>query len=193
MGAPRKSSYTACKHSRALVPHRAGTSPALPLYYSAVLGKQPGLQKSWPPVISPVKWRRYSPFPNQIISDTEIICLWTELSIQWALKLGPVWSFLHSLLSGLTSYHHSGASEHFTEDWRQEEKGTTEDKMVQWPHQLSGHEFEQAPGVGDGQRSLACFSPRGRKELDITEWLNWTELKRKLVTTIRRKRISTGQ
>ena len=41
--------------------------------------------------------------------------------------------------------------------------------MVQWPHQLSGHEFEQAPGVGDGQRSLACFSPRGRKELDITE------------------------
>ena len=44
-------------------------------------------------------------------------------------------------------------------DWRQEEKGTTEDEMVGWHHRLDGHEFEQAPGVGDGQRSLACCSP----------------------------------
>ena len=44
-------------------------------------------------------------------------------------------------------------------DWRQEEKGTTEDKMVGWHHWLDGHEFEQAPGVGDGQGSLACCSP----------------------------------
>ena len=41
------------------------------------------------------------------------------------------------------------------EDWRQD-KGTTEDEMVGWHHRLDGHEFEQAPGVGDGQRSLAC-------------------------------------
>ena len=61
-------------------------------------------------------------------------------------------------------------------DWRQEEKGTTEDEMVGWHHQLEGHEFEQAPGVGDGQGSLACCSPRGRKESDTTERLNWTEL-----------------
>ena len=43
-------------------------------------------------------------------------------------------------------------------DWRQE-KGTTEDEMVGWHHRLEGHEFEQAPGVGDGQRGLGCCSP----------------------------------
>ena len=57
-------------------------------------------------------------------------------------------------------------------DWRQEEKGMTEDEMIEWHHQLDGHEFEQALGVGDGQRSLACCSPWGRKQLDTTEWLN---------------------
>ena len=61
-------------------------------------------------------------------------------------------------------------------DWRWEQKRTTEDEKVGWHHQLNGHEFEQAPGVGDGQRSLACCSPRGHKESDMTEWLNWTEL-----------------
>ena len=45
----------------------------------------------------------------------------------------------------------------------------TEDEMVGWHHRLNGHEFEQALGVGDGQRGLACCSPRGRKESDITE------------------------
>ena len=60
-------------------------------------------------------------------------------------------------------------------DWRQEEKGMTEDEMVGWHHQLNGHEFEQALGVGDGQGSLACCSPWGRKELDMTKWLNWTK------------------
>ena len=45
--------------------------------------------------------------------------------------------------------------------------------MVGWHHQLCGHEFEQAPGVDDGQGSLACCSPWGRKELDMTERLNW--------------------
>ena len=57
-------------------------------------------------------------------------------------------------------------------DWRQEEKGITEDEMVGWHHWLDGHEFEQIPGVGDGQGGLACCSPWGRKELDTTEWLN---------------------
>ena len=60
-------------------------------------------------------------------------------------------------------------------DWRQEEKGMTEDEMVGWHHWLDGHEFEQAPGVGDGQGSLACCSPWGHKELDMTEWPNWTD------------------
>ena len=48
-------------------------------------------------------------------------------------------------------------------DRRQEEKGTTEDEMVGWHHRLDGHEFEQAPGVGDGQGGLACCSPPGRR------------------------------
>jgi len=60
-------------------------------------------------------------------------------------------------------------------DWGQEEKGTTEDEMAGWHYWLDGHEFEQTPGVGDGQGSLASCSPRGRKESDRTEWLNWTE------------------
>ena len=46
-------------------------------------------------------------------------------------------------------------------DWRQEEKGMEEDEMIGWHHQPDGHEFEQAPGVGDGQGGLACCSPWG--------------------------------
>ena len=51
-------------------------------------------------------------------------------------------------------------------------EGTTEDKMVGWHHQLNGHEFEQAPGVDDRHGGLACCSPWGCKELDMTERLN---------------------
>ena len=61
-------------------------------------------------------------------------------------------------------------------DWRQEEKGTTEDEMVGWHHGLNGHAFEHTLGDSGGQGSLACCSPWGRKELDTSERLNWTEL-----------------
>ena len=61
-------------------------------------------------------------------------------------------------------------------DGRRKEKGTAEDEMTWWYHWLEGYEFEQAPRVGDGQGSLACCSPWGRKESDTTEQLNWTEL-----------------
>ena len=54
-------------------------------------------------------------------------------------------------------------------DWRQEEKGTTEDEMVGWHHQLDGHEIEQAPGVRDRQGSLLCCSPWDSKESDM-DW-----------------------
>ena len=60
-------------------------------------------------------------------------------------------------------------------DWGQEEKGTKKDKMAGWHHRLDGYEFEQALGVGEGQGSLACCSPWGHRELDTTEWLNWTD------------------
>ena len=54
----------------------------------------------------------------------------------------------------------------------EEEKGSTEDDMVGWHHRLDGHEFEQAPGVGDGKGSLVCCSTWGCKESDMTERLN---------------------
>ena len=68
---------------------------------------------------------------------------------------------------------HIGKDPDAEKDWRQEEKGTTEEEMIGWHHQLDGCEFEQAPGVGDGQGSLACCSPWGCKEWDTTERLNW--------------------
>ena len=59
-------------------------------------------------------------------------------------------------------------------DWRQEEKGTTEDEMVGWPHWFDGHEFEWAPRVGDGQGSLACCNPWGcTVGHDWVTKLNW--------------------
>ena len=51
-----------------------------------------------------------------------------------------------------------------------------QDEMVGWHPWLNGHEFESTPGVGDGQGGLACCSPWGHKESDMTDWLNWTEL-----------------
>ena len=61
-------------------------------------------------------------------------------------------------------------------DWGQAEKGTTEDEMAGWHHQLDGYEFEWTLGVGDGQGGLVRCNLWGRKELDMTERLNWTEL-----------------
>ena len=60
-------------------------------------------------------------------------------------------------------------------DWRQEEKGTTEDEMAGWHHGIDGHGFGWTPVVGDGQGGLACRGPWGRKESDTTERLDWTE------------------
>ena len=77
-------------------------------------------------------------------------------------------------------------------NWRQEEKGTTEDEVVGWHHHLEGHEFEQAPGVGDGQGNLVCCSPWGHKDSDMTEQLNWltdavteSEVKVKSLSSVR--------
>ena len=61
-------------------------------------------------------------------------------------------------------------------DWGQEEKGMTEDEMAEWHHWLDGRESEWTPGVGDGQGGLACCDSWGRKELDTTERLIWSDL-----------------
>ena len=64
-------------------------------------------------------------------------------------------------------------------DWGQEETGMTEVEMAGWHHGLDGRESEWTPGVGDGQGGLACYDSWGRKELNMIEWLNWTELTRR--------------
>ena len=67
-------------------------------------------------------------------------------------------------------------------DWRQEEKGMTEDEMVGWCHWLNGHELTQTPGDGDGQRGLACCSPWHRRESgpDWATELNWASTVRSI-------------
>ena len=66
-------------------------------------------------------------------------------------------------------------------DWGQEGTGITEDEMAWWHHWLDGRGSGWFPGVGDGQGGLACCDSWGRKELDMTEWLNWTELNHILI------------
>ena len=69
-------------------------------------------------------------------------------------------------------------------DWRQEEKGSTEDEMVGWHHRLNGHEFEQAPRVGDWQGSLVCYSPWGhRVRQDWLTELYWWLFKKSCTVT----------
>ena len=78
-------------------------------------------------------------------------------------------------------------------DWGQEEKGMTEDEMAGWHHGLDGHESEWTPGVGDGQGGLACCDSWDRKESDMTEWLNWTELNCENVRCLRPVIIHRGK
>ena len=91
--------------------------------------------------------------------ETEAPILWPPEAKSWLIRKDP------------------GAEK----DWRQEEKGKTEAEMVGWQHWLDGHEFEQAPSVGDGQGSLACCSPCGCRVGHnwVTElnWKHWIPLK----------------
>ena len=66
----------------------------------------------------------------------------------------------------------SGKDPDAGKDWRQEEKGMTEDEMLRWHHRLDGQEFEWTTGVGDGQGGPVCCNSWGRKESDATK-LNW--------------------
>ena len=110
--------------------------------------------------IKPVnpKWNQSWIFIGRTDDEAEASILWLPEAKNWLIKKDP----------------DAG------KDWRLGEKGTIEDEMVGWHHWLDVHEFEQAPGVGDRQGSLACCSPWGHKELDLTEWLNWTKLGRLL-------------
>ena len=104
------------------------------------------------PTIHP-KGNQHWRFIGRTDAETEALILWLPGAKNWLLGKDP----------------NAG------KDWREEEKGTTEDEMVGWHHRLDGREFEQAPGFGDAQGSLGCYS-HGVAELDTTERLNWTEL-----------------
>ena len=92
-------------------------------------------------------------FTGRTDAEAEVLILWLPDAKNWLIGKDP----------------NAG------KDWRQEEKGTSEDVMVGWHHWLDGHEFEQVLGAGDGQGGLTCCGPLGQKESDTTEWLNWTE------------------
>ena len=105
------------------------------------------------------------------------LCMTTRKSIAltiWTF-VGRVMSLLFNMLTTLATWCKELSHwkrPYAGKDWRQEEKGLTEDEMFGCHHWLNGHEFEQAPGDGEGQGSLVCCSPWGPKELDTTEWLN---------------------
>ena len=114
-------------------------------------------------------WRRLLRVPWTAKRSNLSILKETVLNIHWK---DWCWSWLwpHDAKSWPI-----GKDPHAGKDWGQEEKGMTEDEMAGWCHRLDGHEFGWTPGVGDGPEGLACCSPWGHKELDTTEWLNWTE------------------
>ena len=127
---------------------------------------------------------------RQRIDAFELWCWRRLLRVSWTARrsnqsilkeISPEYSLEGLMLKlKLQYFGHSSAKSRFIrkdpnvgKDWRQDEKGMTEDEMVRWHHWLDAHEFEQAPGVGDGQGSLACYSSWGHKESDTTERLNW--------------------
>ena len=97
------------------------------------------------------KGKQYWIFIGRMDAEAETLILWPPNAKSWL----------------------TGKDPDAGKDWRQEEEGMTEDEMVGWHHWLDGREFEQAPGVGDGQGSLVCCSPWGHREADTTEGLNY--------------------
>ena len=110
--------------------------------------------------------------------------IWKEINPEYSLE-GWCWTWSSNTLSSNTlppdvKSWLIGKDPDAGKDWRQEEKGATEDEMVGWHYQLNGHEFEQARGVGDGQGSLACCSPWGHRIRH-----NWTTTMVKLIAHIK--------
>ena len=102
---------------------------------------------------------------------------WESLGLQGECSLEGLMLKLKLQYFGLLMWRTSSLEKRDAgKSWRQEEKGTTEDKMAGWHHWLDEHEFEWTLGDSDGQGGLVCCHSWGHKESDMTERLNWTEL-----------------
>ena len=123
----------------------------------------------------------------QRIDAFELWCWRSLLRVPWTARrsnqsilkeISPEYS-LERLMLKLQNFGHlmrrtdSGNDPIARKDWRQDQKGMTEDEKVGRHHPLNGHEFDQVPGDGDGQGSLACCSPWDCKESEISEQLSW--------------------
>ena len=117
-------------------------------------------------------WRRLLRVPWTPKRSTQPIL--KEVNPEYSLE-GLILKLRLQYLGHLMRRTDSGKYPDAGKDWRQEEKGTPEDVMVRWHHWLDRHEFEQAPGVDDGQGSLACCSPWSRRVgHNWANELNWT-------------------
>ena len=112
-------------------------------------------------------WRRLLEVPctSRRASQSILKEISPEYSLEWWVLKLKLQYFSHLI-------KRTGKDPDAGKNWRQEEEGTTDDEMVGWRHWLNGHEFEQAPGVDEGQESLACCISWGHKESDMTECLN---------------------
>ena len=117
-------------------------------------------------------WRRLLRVPWTARRSNQSIL--KEISPEYSLE-GLIWSWSSNTLATCLEEFILWKNPDAGKDWKQEEKGTAEDEMVGWYHQLDGLQFEQAPGVGDGQGSLACCCQWGHKKSNTTEQLNWTD------------------
>ena len=131
--------------------------------------------KNW--CFQPVMWEKTleSPLDREEIKPVNLMEINPEYSYE-GLMLKLKLQYFGHLMRRTNSFRKDPDA---GKDWRQEEKWMTEDEMVGWHHWLNGHEFEEAPEIGDGQGSLAslCCSPWDCKESDTTEWLNYTDAK----------------
>ena len=116
------------------------------------------------------------------LQDIKIVILWNQIDLL-AFQPFPASEYAAKFLSAIL--WPSDAKNQLIEkdpdagkDWRQEEKATTEDEMVGWYHWLKGCEFEQTPGDGEGQGSLAWSNPWSHKESDFSDWTTVTSMSR---------------
>ena len=118
-------------------------------------------------------WRRLLRVPRTARRSSQYILKEIDPGITWeGMMLKPKLQYFGQLMWRVDSLEKTYAGR----DWGQEEKGTTEDEMAGWHHWLDGYESEWTPGFGDGQGGLVCCDSWRRKESDMTEWLNWSEL-----------------